>query len=115
MEKSEKEYGKLSLEQFKRLTKELPEIRSQMQELPDLIRSAPKEKITKLLDKEFYWAEIYELPFHHQIALLFLALGRANTLKEIVQAPDPQQAALELMNAEDDDEYREGRRFHPDR
>lgn len=108
MEILKKEYGKLSLDQFKRLTKELPEIRSQMQELPDLIRSAPKEKITKLLDKEFYWAEIYELPFHHQIALLFFALGRASTLKKIAQSPDPQQAALEFMNAEDEDDWNGG-------
>lgn len=108
MEIPEKEYGKLSLEQFKRLTKELPEIRSQMQELPDLIRSTPKEKITALLDKEFYWAEVYELPFHHQLALLFFALGRVNKLKEIAQADDPQQAALEWMDTDDVDDWNGG-------
>lgn len=37
MEKPEKEYGKLSLEQFKQLVNGLPEIRGQMQEVPKLI------------------------------------------------------------------------------
>ena len=108
MEKAEKEYGKLSLDQFKRITKELPEIRNQMQELPDLIRSTPKQKIDELLDKEFYWAEVYELPFHYQIALLFCALGRVQQLKEIANSPDPQQAAIEMMDSDDVDDWNGG-------
>lgn len=108
MQKSEKEYGKLSLDQFKQLVKELPVVRNQMQELPELIRSTPKERIAELLDKDFYWAEVYELPFHHQIALLFFALGRANKLKEIAQAPDPQQAALDWMDTDDIDDWNGG-------
>ena len=108
MKKSEKEYGKLSLDQFKQLVKELPEVRNQMQELPELIRSTSKEKITKLLDKDFYWAKAYELPFHHQMALLFCALGRVKKLVEVSQASDPEQAALDWMAADDVDDWNGG-------
>ncbi|SDW33633.1 hypothetical protein [Nitrosomonas communis] len=82
MEKPEKEYGKLTLDQFKQIVSELPEIRSQIEELPELIRSAPKEKINTMLDEGIYWAMVYELPFHEQIALLFCALGRTKKLSE---------------------------------
>lgn len=55
MEKSEKEYGKLSLDQFKRLVDELPEIRSQMQEIPKLAQSTSsslkKYQTTVVLEK----------------------------------------------------------------
>lgn len=108
MEILKKEYGKLSLDQFKRLIKELPEVRNQMQELPELIRTAPKEKISELLDKEFYWAEVYELPFHHQIALLFCALGRVQKLIEVSKSPDPNQAALEWFENDDIDDWNGG-------
>lgn len=108
MEKPEKEYGNLSLDQFKRIVKELPEIRSQMQELPELIRTTPKERISEILDKEFFWAAVYELPFHHQIALLFCALGRAQKLIDISKQPDPNQAALDWSENDDIDDWNGG-------
>lgn len=113
MEKTEKEYGKLSLEQFKRLTNDLPEIRSQMQELPDLIRSVPPEKIDGLLGKDFYWAEVYEFPYHIQLAMLFCALGKVNDLVEISKSPDPQQAVIDWGAQDVDEEWNggEGRLF----
>ncbi len=108
MEESKKEYGELSLDQFKRLVKELPGIRSQMQELPELIRTAPKKIISEILDKEFYWAKLYELPFQHQIALLFFALGRAQKLSEVSKSPDPNQAAFDWIENDDIDDWNGG-------
>lgn len=69
MEKPEKEYGKLSLDQFKELVNELPEIRNQMQVVPKLIQSTSKEKINKIFDRGFFWAYVYEMPFDEQLAL----------------------------------------------
>lgn len=69
-----------------------------MQELPELIRTTPKKKIAELLDKDFYWADAYELPFHEQLALLFMALGRSKELVEVSQAPDTDQAVLDWMD-----------------
>jgi hypothetical protein len=108
MNKPEKEFGKLTPEQFKQLTRDLPEIRGQMQELPDLIRSVPVEKVKDILGKDFYWATVYELPYHEQLALLFFALGKVKELMEIVNSPDPQQAAYDWSHREDDDEWNGG-------
>lgn len=108
MRKPEKEYGKLSLDQFKQIISELPEIRSQMEELPELIRSAPKEKINAMLDEGIYWALVYELSFHEQIALLFCALGRTIKLSEAANSDDPSQAALEMLENDELDDWNGG-------
>lgn len=97
MEKQPKEYGKLSFDQFQQIVRGLPEIRSQMQALPGLIRSAPKAKLNAMLDEGVYWARVYELSFHEQIALLFCALGRTQELSEAAKSDDPSQAALEMF------------------
>src|SRR5688500_1049347 len=94
-EKTKKPYGKLTLPQFQRVVKALPEVRQQMNQLPQLIRSAPRSKVEEVLDKDFYWSEVYELPFVHQLGLLFYALGRVKRLLEISKSPDPQEAALD--------------------
>lgn len=104
----EKEYGKLSLEQFKQLVKDLPEVRGQIEKVPSLIRSVPAERISELLDKEFYWAEVYELPYHEQIALLFFALGKVKELIDISKSPDPQQAAIDFAHSEDNEDWNGG-------
>jgi len=45
-----------------------------MQELPDLLNSAPKDKIKEVLDQGLYSAIAYELSFQELLALLICAL-----------------------------------------
>lgn len=97
----DKEYGRLTLDQFRQIVQELPELRSQIRELPQVVRTVPKEKIEKILDEDFYWADVYELPFVEQIALLFIALGKVKKLVEISNEPDPQQALLNWSIGDD--------------
>lgn len=104
----EKQFGKLSLAQFQRLVGKLPEIRGQMDELPVLMRNACKERIAEILGKNFHWAVVYELPFISMIALVFMALGRLAKVEEIANAADPQEAALEWMEDEGDDNWSGG-------
>ena len=78
----EQEYGKLTLDQFRRLVKTLPDVLDQMAELPSIIKAAPKEKISELLDEDFHWSDVYELPFMHGIASLFMAIGRVRKLSD---------------------------------
>lgn len=108
MEKPEKEYGKLSLDQFKRLVSELPEIRNQIQEVPKLIQSTSKEKINKILDRGFFWAYVYEMPFDEQLAWLICALGRKDQLHEAAQSNDPTQAAMEMFKNDEFDDWNGG-------
>lgn len=108
MKKPEKEYGKFSVDQFKQLVNELPEIRNQMQELPNLIQSTSKEKINEILDRGFYWANVYEFPFHEQLALLICALGRASKLHEAAQSNDPTQAAIDMFKNDEFEDWEGG-------
>lgn len=89
----------LCLDQFLRLVKNLPEIRSEMMELSDIVRAAHVQQITELLGTDFHWSEIYELHFSHGIALLFLGMGRAHRLLELSRSDDPQGELLDWMEA----------------
>lgn len=97
MEEPKKEYGNLTLEEFKQLIGELPDIRSQMTELPDLLNSSPKDKIKEVLDQGLYWADLYELSFQESLALLICALGCHQELHEAAQSDDPTQAAFSMF------------------
>lgn len=105
---TEKEFGKLTVDQFRHLIKTLPEVRNNMKELPELIRSVPRKKIDDMLKEGFCWSFVYELPFLDSLALLVLSLGRAEQLKSVAQAPDPQQAALEWLKDDDLDDWNGG-------
>lgn len=97
MDKPKKEYGNLTLEEFKQLIGELPDIRSQMKELPDLLNSSPKDKIKEVLDQGLYWAAFYELSFQESLALLVCALGCHQELHKAAQSDDPTQAAFSMF------------------
>lgn len=85
MEKYKKEYGNLTLDQFKQLIGELPDIRNQMKELPDLLNSVPSEKVKEVLNQGLYWAVFYELSFQESLALFICALGCHQELHEAAQ------------------------------
>ena len=101
---SNKEYGKLTLDQFKCLVKKLPEVRGQMKELPGLLRSTSAAKLEEILDEDFHWSEIYEISLVEQLALMAVVLGDAQRIVQIGQAADPQQAVLEWMDEDIDED-----------
>jgi hypothetical protein len=90
-----KEYGKLTTEQFQTLVNDLPEVRGQMKELPELVRNTPKERLKEILDGDFEWSAVYELPYENVIALLIMSLGQSKAIHAIVNSADPQQALIE--------------------
>lgn len=103
-----KEYGKLTTEQFQTLVKELPEIRGQMKELPDLVRKVPKERLKEILAGDFEWSIVYEFPYEQVIALLILSLGQAKEVHAIAASPDPQQALIEWGKTDIPDNWNGG-------
>ena len=108
MEKSEKEYGKLSLDQFKLLVQELPELRKKLKELPKLLRTISEEEKNEILSKDLSWANVYERSFNEQLALLVCALGRADKLHEAAQSDDPTQAVIDLFGNDEFDDFNSG-------
>jgi hypothetical protein len=102
-EQPQKEYGKLTAEQFKIMVSKLPEVRSQRHELTDLMKSRSKEKLDELLGNNFCWAIVYELPFIEHIAWLLAALDKVEFVKAAVLAADPQQAVLDNFDVDDGD------------
>lgn len=104
----EKYLGKMTVPKFQRIVKRLPEIREQMHELPEFVKSWRKNSTEEIFDKDFYWAAVYEFPLAQQIALLILALGKVQKFLEIARSPDPQQASLEWMDVDDMDGWSGG-------
>jgi hypothetical protein len=103
-----KAYGKLTAEQFKQLIQKLPELRKEGQSIEELVKSASKERINDLLEKDFYWAEVYELTFIEHLAFLMMALDKVEFLKEAKNAPDPTQHVMDNFNIEGDFEHWSG-------
>lgn len=72
----------------------MPEVRGQMKELPELMRSK-RDKLHEILGANNYsWGQIYEKPFLEQMALLFVLLGLHIPLHEAASSDDPQEAVL---------------------
>ena len=89
----EKEYGKLTLDQFRDVVKRLPEVRGHMKELPQLLKSRP-EKLKEILGTNYHWSPIYEMGFIEQIAHLMVLLGWQGFLKDAAASEDPQARVL---------------------
>lgn len=92
---AEKEFGKLTVEQFREVIRDLADVKGHIKELPQLIRSAPRQRLKEIFDEDFAWADVYELPYVEGIALTVCALGQAKQIIEIAAAADPQQAAID--------------------
>lgn len=105
---TDKEFGKLSIDQFRQIIQTLPEVRGQMKEMSEVIRSAPVTKLKEILDKDYYWAEAYEWEFAEQIAMLIIVLGKANELRSAVQQDDPQEALFQWLKEDKDEEWNGG-------
>lgn len=105
MTENQKEYGKLTAEQFKQLILQLPEMRKEQKSLEEVVKSASKERIYELLEKDFYWAEVYELTFVEHLALLMMAMDKVELLKESKKAPDPTQHFLDNFEFDDDPDH----------
>lgn len=91
----DKEFGKLTQDQFARLVSRLPEVRGQMHELPTLLREK-QDRLDEILGASGYsWGTIYERPFLDQMAILFVLIGLHIPLHQAAQSGDPQEAILQ--------------------
>lgn len=100
----EKEYGKLTSEQFRVLVGKLPEVLALIHDMNRRLATAPAGKFDRLMPGGYgRYCEIYEVPLVQHITLLLVALDRQHEVKEMAMSPDPQQAVLDSLDVDDGD------------
>jgi hypothetical protein len=99
----QKEYGKLTADQFRELIGKLPELRRQRDEFGRLLNEVPKEKFDTLMIRDFNWGHVYENSFAQHVALAMTAFGMVQWSIDLAKAPDPQQKAIDEWPQEDFD------------
>lgn len=93
-----KEFGKLTNDQFARLVKTLPELRTQSCELTKIYQANPKRLNELLGDGPVSWGELYERPFLEQMAILTVLLRLHVPLNEAAKSSDPQEQILRWLD-----------------
>lgn len=90
-----KEYGKLTADQFSELISKLPELRGQRDEFGNLLTKLSKSQFDSMMVKGYAWGEIYEYSFAQHIAIAIIAFNRRTWLDSLGTVPDPQQKMLD--------------------
>lgn len=103
MTENQKEFGKLTTDQFKSLIQKLPELRKEGSSLEQAVRNIPEDRFNEMLSKDFFWAQVYELRFVEHLAFLLLALDKLEFVKSASNSSDPTQLVLDSI--ENDDDY----------
>lgn len=68
-------------------------------ELAESAANLPFSKLDALLDEDFSWASLYELPFNQTVILIFSALGFLPSILEAVNSnKDVNQAIIDFTN-----------------
>lgn len=99
----EKEYGKLTAEQFQELIGTLPAVFELMRKMIEHLESIPAAKFDELMTGDYgQYGYVYESPFAEHLAVVTLALNRQDEIREMATSPDPQEAVLAMVRARDD-------------
>lgn len=100
-----KEYGKLSSEQLREFVTFLPKLLLMVREMDAHIASAPAAKFDEVMAGEYGgYCLAYEVPFPTHLALVIVGLNRQEEVHEWALSPDPQQAVLDTLRADVDDD-----------
>jgi len=89
--RAEKEYGKLTADQFREFIGKLPELRHQRDEFGGFLAELPNEKFDELMVSGNNWSLVYENAFAWHISIALVAFNQLKWMKDISLAPDPQQ------------------------
>lgn len=106
--KMQKEYGKLTAEQFRAFVDQLPLFQDMAVELDKLMQETPSEKWKALFTNDYSWVWVYELPLTVHVAITLYAMNLSAWVTEVATAPDPQQRILDDFAKETSSD------FHPD-
>lgn len=104
----EKEFGKITTDQFKLIIQKLPEIRKEGSSLAEAIQNIPEDRFNELLQKDFYWALVYEFTFVEHLSFLLLALDKLKFIKNASQSADPTKYLFDSLENDDDYQWNGG-------
>lgn len=76
----EKEYGKLTADQFRRVIRKLPELRRESEEFQATLREATPERTRELLGDGLQWAWLYEKPVAFVVGFMVTLIGKSESL-----------------------------------
>ena len=114
-ERLQKEYGKLTEDQLRRLVKKMPEVRAAGSELRGLLRGANRAKLKRALGEGMPWSVLYESTFAEHVAFVLVALGQKDWILSLKDAEDPQEEMLKQIYSAEEIEWTggEGGQFTP--
>jgi len=95
----EKEFGKISRDQFKQVLDFLSIGESQKNDLDELISESP-EKLSSLIDSLFPWSYFYEMPENYMAALYLHCLFSKSRIQDLLKSADPNQALLDFASSD---------------
>ena len=99
----EKEFGKLSSQEFRRLFALIHESSQEKEEFEKDLKDNP-EQFSKFLNNIAPWSVYYELPYAHFYALFFVATGMDEQVIELSKSEDPDVAVIEWAESDPDSE-----------
>ncbi|HCY16208.1 MAG: hypothetical protein A2Z93_11985 [Curvibacter sp. GWA2_64_110] len=98
-----KEYGKLTADQFIEFIAFVPVLLSTIREMDGLIATVPDDKFLSVMPGGYgLYSHVYELPFMKHMELVIHALNRSDDIKEIASSADPEEAILEMLRKRED-------------
>lgn len=107
-----KEYGKLTADQFRELLQFIPELLWMMRGMNAHLANTPAAKFDSVMPGDYgFYSHVYELPFSQHLSLVTVALNRHGDVHEMAASLDPQETVLELIRKRDEVEDKP---HHPD-
>ena len=96
----QKQYGKLTADQFRAFVDQLPVLQREAREARRHLKSRPETSWDGVLSRDYCWSWIYEFPFAVHLAAIVVAFDRQVGLARVASSADPQQHLLDETGRE---------------
>jgi hypothetical protein len=108
----EKQYGKLTADQFREFLAFIPNLLTMLRDMTIRLASTPASKFDSVMAGDYgLYSYVYEMPFAQHLSLVVVALNRQGEVQDMAASTDPQEALLELLRSH---EQVEDKPQHPD-
>ena len=95
----QKEYGKLTTNQFRNFIGQLPEFRKRQTDLKEYISGVSEERLKEVFISGYSWSWVYELSFHEHLALVLFAFNKSTGQENWLHHLTPSSCCWKLLIA----------------